>query len=257
MLKSHILHCNLQSFVLRFSSLLGSYFSTSWSLSYYDLDVIFFSFYRIATSCSYHSFRYTRRKSQMITSWPISKDELYGPPPAYSVNPPPPTSIYTITETRNEYQERPSSHTSIVLSTNFLRYLLGAGLLHILIGITSIVCDILLIGMHESYPFTGIWAGVLCIIFGIYLILFMSYSEKQTYSLHRFKLIHILVCLIIIIALILSSINLASNSCYEIYYEPDQCRYSTQKLKIVLVTFFAFTFLQICITSILTFVHIR
>jgi len=187
----------------------------------------------------------------------MSKDEIYGPPPAYSVDPPP--SIYIVPQRRNAYEERPtsSSHASIVLSTNFLRYLLGAGLLHILIGITSIVCDILLIGMHESYPFTGIWAGVLCIIFGIYLILFMSYSEKQTYSLHRFKLIHILVCLIIIIALILSSINLASNSCYEIYFEPDQCRYSTQKLKIVLVTFFAFTFLQICTNFIVTFVHTR
>ncbi|CAF0741401.1 unnamed protein product [Adineta steineri] len=188
----------------------------------------------------------------MTNNWSMSRDDLYGPPPAYSLDPP--TSIYTIPQIRNEYQERPPPLpppcTSIDLSTKFLRYILANGLLHILIGLTSIVCGILLFGMNESYPFTGIWAGVLCIILGIYLIIFISHSEKQISSLKRFKLIHIIACLLIIIALVLSSINLASNSCYEKYFELDQCQYSAQKLKIVLVTFFAFTFLQICITSI-------
>jgi hypothetical protein len=192
----------------------------------------------------------------MVTNWSMSKDEIYGPPPAYSLNPPP--SIYVVPETRIEYQERPSSsHASIVLSTEFRRYLLGTGLLHIFIGIIAIVCDILLISMNQSYLFPGLWAGVLCIILGIYLILFMSDSIKQKCSLQRFQFVHITICVIIIIALILSSMNLLSNSCSAMFFEQDQCQPSAQKLKIVLVTFFAFTFLQICTNFIVTFVHTR
>jgi hypothetical protein len=191
----------------------------------------------------------------MITNWPMSKNELYGPPPAYSVDPPLP--IYTISEIQHEYRERPSSHASILLSSTFQRYLLVTSLLHILIGITAIVCDILLISMNESYSFTGIWAGVCCIILGIYLILFMSRSEKHICSLQRYKFIQLGTCLIIITALVLSSINLALNSCYKTYFEFDQCQYSAQKLKIILVSFFAFTFIQICITAIMTCVYIR
>ncbi len=187
----------------------------------------------------------------------MSKDEIYGPPPAYSVDPPP--SIYIVPQRRNAYEERPtsSSHASIVLSTRFLRYILGTGVLHILIGIIAIVCDILLISMNESYSFSGLWAGVSCIILGIYLILFISDPEKQKCSLQRFKFLYLIICFIIIIALILSSINLASNSCPTIYFDFDQCQHLAQQLKIILVTFFAFTFLQICITFIITFVHTR
>jgi hypothetical protein len=185
----------------------------------------------------------------------MSKDEIYGPPPAYSVDPPP--AIYIIPEIHNEHQERPSSHASIIFSLSYLRYLLGVGLLHMLIGITTIVCDILLISMNESYSFTGLWAGVSCIILGIYLILFMTYPKKPNCSLYRFQFLHIAICIIIIIALILSSINLVSNSCPAIYFESDQCHHSAEKLKIILVTFFAFSFLQICITLIVTCIQTR
>jgi hypothetical protein len=111
--------------------------------------------------------------------------------------------------------------------------------------------------MNESYSFSGLWAGVSCIILGIYLILFISDPEKPKCSLQRFKFLYLIICFIIIIALILSSINLASNSCPTIYFEFDQCQHLAQQLKIILVTFFAFTFLQICITFIVTFVHTR
>jgi hypothetical protein len=69
----------------------------------------------------------------MIGNWPISKDELYGLPPAYSIknnyeNSPPPSytpSIYVVPSRGIEYQERSSSHASIILSKTFTRYLLG------------------------------------------------------------------------------------------------------------------------------------
>jgi hypothetical protein len=145
----------------------------------------------------------------------------------------------------------------MVLSLSFLRYLLGTGILHILIGVTAIICDILLISMNESYSFSGLWAGVSCIILGIYIIIFMSNPEKRKCSLNRFKFFHISICIIIIIALVFSSLNLASNSCSTVYYQFDQCQQSAQKFKIVLVTFFTFSFVQICITFIVSFVLIR
>lgn len=193
----------------------------------------------------------------MVTNYAMSKDDIYGPPPAYSLDPPP--SIYTISNRRNVYQERPLpiSHISMVLSLSFLRYLLGTGILHVLIGVTAIICDILLISMNESYSFSGLWAGVSCIILGIYIIIFMSNPEKRKCSLNRFKFFHISICIIIIIALVFSSLNLASNSCSTVYYQFDQCQQSAQKFKIVLVTFFTFSFVQICITFIVSFVLIR
>jgi hypothetical protein len=111
--------------------------------------------------------------------------------------------------------------------------------------------------MSESYSFAGLWAGVFCIILGIYLILYMSHPKKHICSLQRFKLIHISICLIILTALILSSINLALNSCYKTYAEFDQCQQSAQNLKVILVSFFACTFIQICITAVMTCVYIR
>jgi len=191
----------------------------------------------------------------MVTNWAMSKDELYGPPPAYSVNPPP--SIYTIPEIQFEYQERSSSHETIILSTRFLRYLLAVGLFYIVIGIIEIICDIILISMNETYSLSGLWAGISCIILGIYLIIFMSDATKEECTLYRFKLVHIILCLIIITALVLSSVNLASNSCSTVYFGLDSCQHSAQKFKIILITFFAFTLVQICITFIVTFVHIR
>jgi len=146
---------------------------------------------------------------------------------------------------------------SIVLSKEFRRYSLGTGLFHIFISKIAIVCHILLISMNQSYSFPGLWVDSLCIILGIYIILFMSDSVKQKCSLQRFQFLHITICTIIIIALILSSMNLASNSCSAMYSEQDQCQPSAQKLKIVLITFFAFTFLQICTNFIVTFVHTR
>ncbi|UJR14682.1 hypothetical protein I4U23_001675 [Adineta vaga] len=192
----------------------------------------------------------------MITDWPMSKDEIYGPPPAYSLYPP--SSIYVIPEVRIEHQENSSLSTSfIVLSTYFSRYIFGTALFHLLLGLTAVICDILLISMNESLPFVGIGTGALCILLGIYLILFISHSKKSKWSLQQFKFIHIVSCLLLIIALILSSINLAANSCYETYFHFDQCQPSAKKLKIVLLTFFSVTFTQICFTSILTLVHVR
>jgi len=195
----------------------------------------------------------------------MSKDELYGPPPAYSItnnyeNPPPPSytpSIYVVPIREIEYQERSSSHASIILPKKFARYLLGSGLVHMVIGLGAIVCDIILTIMNESYSFTGLWTGALGIILGIYLILFMSHPEKRICSLKRLQFIHMAMCLISIIALILASINLASDSCYKIFLGPDRCQHSAYVIKIILVTFFSFTFVHICVTSVMTFVHTK
>ena len=197
----------------------------------------------------------------MIGSWPISKDELYGPPPAYSLannyeNPPSYTpSIYVIPGRETAYQERSTSHSSVILPNTFTRYLLGAGLVHMVIGLAAIVADIILTIMNESYSFTGLWAGALSIILGIHLILFMSRSQHHQCSLQRLKLIHVAMFLISTVALILASINLASDSCYKIFLGPDRCQHSAYLIKVILVIFFSFTFLQICITTVMTFVH--
>jgi hypothetical protein len=197
----------------------------------------------------------------IIGNWPISKDELYGPPPAYSItnnyeNPPSYTpSIYVVPVRENEYQDRSSSHSSIILSKKFTRYLLGSGLVHMVTGLGTIVCDIILTIMNESYSFTGLWTGAISIILGIYLILFMSNPEKRICSLQRLQFIHMIMCLISIIALILASINLASDACYKTFLGPDQCHHSPYLIKIILVTFFSLMFVQICITSVMTFVH--
>jgi hypothetical protein len=199
----------------------------------------------------------------MIGNWPISKDELYGPPPAYSItnhyeNPPSYTpSIYVIPGRETEYQERSFSHGSIILPNKFTRYLLAAGLLHMVIGLAAIVSDVILTIMNESYSFTGLWAGALSIILGIYLILFMSRPHKHLCSLQRLKLIHMVLLLMSIVAIILASINLASDSCYKIFLGPDRCQHSAYIIKIILVTFFSFTFVQICITIVMTFVHTK
>lgn len=198
----------------------------------------------------------------MVTRYSMSKDEIYGPPPAYSLDPPPlqappsVSSIYAITPGQDEYPQR-SSHISILLSSSFLRYLLGTGLLHVLIGAITIICDILLISMNESYCFAGFWAGISCIILGIYLILFTNSPAKHKCCLHRLKFIHIAIGIILIVALVLSCLNLASNACSNSYFQMDPCEPSAQKFKIVLVTFFAFSIFQICITFILSFVHLR
>jgi succinate dehydrogenase hydrophobic anchor subunit len=200
----------------------------------------------------------------MAGNWPISKDELYGPPPAYSIannyeNPPPSytPSIYVVPIRNIEYQERSSSYASIILSKKFTRYLLGSGLVHMVIGLAAIVCDVILTIMNESYSFTGLWTGALSIILGIYLILFMSRPEKRIYSLKRLQFLHIIMFLISIIALILASINLASDSCYKIFLGPDRCQHSAYLIKIILVTLYVFTFIQICTTIGMTFVHTK
>jgi len=186
----------------------------------------------------------------MAGSWPISKDELYGPPPAYSLtnnyeNPPSYTpTIYVVPLRGNEYQERSSSHASIILSNKFTRYLLGSGLVHMVIGLAAIVSDVILTIMNESYSFTGLWTGALSIILGIYLILYMTHPEKRICSLKRLQYFHLVMCFISIIALILSSINLASDSCYKIFLGPDRCQNSAYLIKIILVTLFSFIFIQ-------------
>jgi hypothetical protein len=200
----------------------------------------------------------------MVGNWPLSKDDLYGPPPAYSItnnheNPPPSytPSVYVLPIRGLEYQERSPAHASIVLSKRFTRYLLGTGMFHMLIGLASIVCDIILTIMNESYSFTGLWTGALSIILGIYLILFMSRPEKRICSLNRLQFIHIAMFLISIIALSLASINLASDSCYKLFLGPDRCQHSAYVIKIILVTYFSFTLVQICLTTLITFVHTK
>ncbi|CAF1016571.1 unnamed protein product [Adineta steineri] len=199
----------------------------------------------------------------MVSNWAMSKDELYGPPPAYSItnnyeSPPSYTpSIYVVPDRGIEYQERPSSHGSITINlpNRYTRYLLGTGLVHMVIGLAAIVCDVILTIMNESYSFTGLWSGALSIILGIYLILFMSHPQKHLSSLQRLKLLHLAMFISSIIALILSSINLASDSCYKIFLGPDRCQDSAYLIKIILVVFFTITFLQICITIVMTFIH--
>lgn len=185
----------------------------------------------------------------------MSEDELYGPPPAYSLTPPP--SIYVIPGIPIEFHERQPSYSSAVLSTNTLRYLLATGFVHLCIGIAIIVCDILLISMNESYSFTGFWAGVLCLALGIYVILFMGNRKKKSCSLQRFKLIHLAVFLISIASLVLSILNLASDFCNDSYFSLFRCQESAKKLKIVIVTLFSFTCVQICITAIVIFIYTR
>ncbi|CAF2698878.1 unnamed protein product [Rotaria sp. Silwood2] len=203
----------------------------------------------------------------MIDNSSISKDDLYGPPPAYSVrnnyeNPPPPPppsytpSIYVVPIRDIHYQERlSSSHSSIILPKKFTRYLLGSGLMHMMIGLAAIVCDIILTIMNESYSFTGLWTGALSIILGIDLILLMSRSNMRVCSLQRIRLIHMAICLVSIVAIILTSINLASDSCYKIFLGPDRCRHSSHLIKIILVTLFSCNFIQLCITIVMTFIY--
>lgn len=191
----------------------------------------------------------------MAHQWPVSKDELYGPPPAYSPtnqyeNPPSYTpSIYVvpIRDIAYERQQR-SSHASITLARNFTRYLLASGLVHLVFGLTAIVCDIILTIMNESYSFTGLWAGALSIVLGIYLILFMTEPAKRLCSLKRLQFFHLAMCFVGIIALILASINLASDSCYKVFLGPDRCQHSAYSIKIILVVIFTLIFIQISTT---------
>ncbi|CAF3529102.1 unnamed protein product [Rotaria socialis] len=202
-----------------------------------------------------------------MDNWAISKDDLYGPPPAYSSRNnyensppiPPPSyspSIYVIPVRDLQYQERLSCHASIILPKIFTRYLLGTGLVHMVIGLAAIVSEIILTIMNESYSFTGLWSGALIILLGIDLILFMSRSNMRICSLQRLQFVHMAMCLVSIVALILTSINLASDSCYKLFLGPDRCENSSVSIKIVLVILFSFTFVHICITTVLTFIYL-
>lgn len=195
----------------------------------------------------------------MANHWPVSKDELYGPPPAYSPanayeNPPSYTpSIYIVPVRDITYDQRSSSHASLVLSKKYTRYLLASGLVHLVVGLTAIICDIILTIMNESYSFTGLWTGALSIIIGIYLILFMTEPGKRRCSLKRLQFFHLVMCFITIIALILASINLASDSCYKIFLGPDRCQHSAYSIKIILVVIFSLIFVQTSTTIGMTF----
>ncbi|CAF1297834.1 unnamed protein product [Adineta ricciae] len=125
------------------------------------------------------------------------------------------------------------------------------------VGLGTIVCDVILTIMNESYSFTGLWSGALSIILGIYLILFMSHPHKNQGSFQRLKLFHVGMFIVAVIALILSSINLASDSCYKIFLGPDRCHDSSYLIKIILVIFFSFTFAQICITIAMTCIYTK
>ena len=198
----------------------------------------------------------------MVGNWALSKDDLYGPPPAYSItnnyeNPPPSytPSIYIVPIRNIECSEGLSPHASIVLPKNFARYLLGTGLVHISVGLAAIICDIFLTIMNESFSFTGLWTGALSIILGVDLILFMSRPKQRLCSLKRVQFIHMAMCLVSIVALIFASINLASDSCYKILLGSYRCQHSAYIIKVFLVVLFSFTFVQVCITIVMTFVN--
>ena len=204
----------------------------------------------------------------IVGNWPMSKDELYGPPPAYSRTnnydqPPsssPPSytpSIYVLPITELNYAERPSLHASILLPKRFTRYLLATGLMHMVVGLSAIIFDVMLTIMNESYSFTGLWAGVLSITLGVYLILFMTRPRRHICALQRLQFIHILMGMVLVVALVLVSINLASDSCYKIFLGPDRCQHAAYMIKIALVTLFSFTLVQLCITKTLVHVHRR
>ena len=200
----------------------------------------------------------------MVTHGSITKDVLYGSPPAYSTredheNPPPSyvSAVYAIPEIDRYYSERPVSPISVALSSRFSRYLLIAALFHVILGAISVLCDIILSIMTESYLFAGIWAGTLSVLLGLYLFVFTHHSQQTKLSFQRLKFLHLAMCLIITVALILSSINLAKDSCYTGYFEFYPCRSSAHRLKAVLVSFFTFTFLQLCLTFFVACFHTR
>ena len=114
-------------------------------------------------------------------------------------------------------------------------------------GLFVIVCDIVLTIMNESYSFTGLWSGAASIVLGIYVILFVSRSHKTICSLERLQFFHLVFALIVIVALVLAAINLASDSCYKVFLGPDRCEHSAYVIKIVLVTIYSLTLAQICL----------
>ena len=203
----------------------------------------------------------------MANQWSMSKEDLYGPPPAYSLtnpqeNPPsyraPPIYVLPLEHEEYAHHQPPIiSPPKITFSKNFSRFILGSGLAHMTMGLTTIVCDIILTIMNESYSFVGLWTGALNIILGIYLILFISQTSKHINSIKQCRSFQIILSFITIIGLILSSMNLASDSCYKIFLAEERCQHSAYSIKIVLVTCFALNFIHLCSTTLLTFIHTR
>jgi hypothetical protein len=190
--------------------------------------------------------------------WSCTKFDADGSPPAYAIaidnEHPPPSYLSTVAITcpTDIHRQSCSLDTSIKLSSTFSRYLMATGLMHMSIGLTVILCDAILTTMNESYAFSGIWTGVLNTIFGVYLIIFIGQSIITVSSVQRLLFIHIIMCLVSSIALMLSSINLATYSCRQIDFSSNRCHYSVHHLKIVLVILFASTFVQLCLNGILT-----
>jgi hypothetical protein len=197
----------------------------------------------------------------MIGNWPVSKDDLYGPPPAYSSTrhferPPSYTpSVYVVPVEDLNYQERDVSHTIVHLSTRLTRYLLGTGLVHMIVGVAAIICDVTLTVMNQSYSFAGLWTGASSIILGIYIIIFISQQDKHICSFERLRLFHCTIGVLSIAALVLASINLASDSCYKSFLGPDDCHQSAHVTKIVLVTIFSLICIQAALTTCLIIAH--
>ena len=200
----------------------------------------------------------------MVTHGSLAKEEFYGSPPAYSTrddheHPPPSyvSAVYAIPERHTDYPQTLISPVSITLSSRFSRYLLITALLHVVLGAGTLLCDIILTIMMESYSFAGIWTGILDVLMGIYLFAFIHQPQQSKLSLQRLKRLHLAMCFITSVALILSSINLAKDSCYTSYFEFDPCQSSAYRLKVVLVSFFTFTFLQLFLTFFLACFHSR
>jgi hypothetical protein len=85
----------------------------------------------------------------------------------------------------------------------------------------------------------------------------MTHPGKRICSLKRLQYFHLVMCIISIIALILASINLASDSCYKIFLGPNRCHHSAYLIKIILVTLFSFIFIQVSVTIGMTFMQTK
>ena len=182
----------------------------------------------------------------------VSKEELYGPPPAYSTvdEPHPPSYICTITTAPNA---TPRREPTVDLSAKLTCYLVVTGILHLIIGSVMIFCNIRLIIQSEPFYYVGFWAGLLDLLFSVYLTFFIADPHRSISSLRRFRILHIVLVLIILSALILSSIELSKDYSSQWYIRSS----SVYSLEILLLALLTFSFLQMCFSSFLACLHFR
>ena len=182
-----------------------------------------------------------------------SKEELYDPPPAYSTvdEPLPPSYICTIT--RAPSNATPRRERPVALSPKLLYYLVVTGILHLIIGSVMIFCNIRLLIQSEPFHYVGFWAGLLDLLFSVYLAFFIAGPHRSPSSLRRFRILHIVLGLIILSALILSSIELSKDYSSQWYIRSS----SVYNLEILLLALLTFSFLQMSFSSFLACLHFR